>query len=177
MMLLLNGAAKLYAKNQILAESMSQYQSVFKTSKDRFIMIANKIKKDCRDPIEKAEGTPIKDSLISTLPFDAMLRDLNESFTELKKSSCSLAECLRAVKKNENEIESDTNIKTETEFHCNFDWSLNHFVGTRSFSASEIYSSEGKISSDGGVLSDTCKALPLKIEQPDAVRFSGQSRD
>ena len=47
-------------------------------------MLSKKIKKECFDVIEKAEGTPVKDNLISTLPLDSMLRDITESFSELK---------------------------------------------------------------------------------------------
>ena len=115
-------AAKIYGKSQILAESLNQYQTAFKISKDRFNMVANKIKKDCCDPIEKAEGTPIKDGLISTLPLDAMLRDLDESYTESKKSSCNLSESLRSTKKTEIEIETNTDIKSEAQLHCSLVW-------------------------------------------------------
>ena len=57
------------------------------------------------------------------------------------------------------------------------DWRLNHYVGTRNHASKRDSSVEGKFYADRGELSESCKAVPLKISKPDAVKFSGQSRD
>ena len=106
-----------------------------------------------------------------------MLRDITESFSELKLSSIKLAESLRATKQNEDDIQTETDIKDEITSQTNLDWKLNLYIGTRNFLSKNDSSAEGKLVVDGSSVGEICKAVPLKISKPEAVKFSGQSRD
>ena len=54
-------ALKASIKSKSLQDSLGQTKLSFKDAKDRFNMISDKIKKECFELIEKAEGTNIKD--------------------------------------------------------------------------------------------------------------------
>ena len=95
---------KAISKIKSLSDALGQTKSAFSQSKERFSIIANKIKKECCDIVEKAEGTPLKENLLATMPLETMLRDVKESHSELQKFAIKLAESLRAINTKEDEI-------------------------------------------------------------------------
>ena len=91
---------------------IEEIETIFSRNLCRFKMITNKVKSECWDVVENTEDSQTKQNLISTLPLDTMLRDMTDSYNELKLSSSKLAECLRATNQNENDIKTSSNIKT-----------------------------------------------------------------
>ena len=161
-------------KTAALCSSLEPTTVGFNISKENFNMIANNVKSKSSNIIEKIEDKTLKESTIIPLPIDSMLDSVTTAFDELKVQSCKLTEILHASGRS-----SDTraDIVSETSVYHELSLQLNQYKSIKSLALNKSTSGEDKFDPSCEGSHVVSKALPLKINKPDAVKFSGKSRD
>ena len=103
-----------------------------------------------------------------------MIKDITTSFDELKLQSGKLTEILHASGRS---TDTRADIVTETSTFHELSLQLNQYDSIKSWALKVSSAKEGKYDLSSETSHAVARALPLKVEKPEAVKFSGNSRD
>ena len=137
-------------------------------SKHEFNVVHDKIKAEL-DKIESQDNTEVKDKLIQLIPTESYARDLSISFNEIKKACNKLKDIRLASNKDGSESKLEYNYNEEHSIFFSLDMKLKTYEQAKTLLKNK--DSSAKISADSE------KCTPLKINNPEALKFSGEARD
>ena len=165
---------KVKIKTTSLCNSLEPTTVGFNISKEHFSMIVKNVKSKSSDIIEAIEDKSLKESAILTLPLDTMIDSITTSFDDLKLRSSKLTEILHASGRT---TDTRADIISETSLYHDLSLQLNQYNSIKTLALRTSSAVEGKFDPSCDSSPVVAKALPLKVGKPDAVKFSGNSRD
>lgn len=162
-------------KRKTLTGSLEERKLLLESARKEFVLVSQKIQQDAVDVIEKEDADSDKrQGLILALPTDSLIKDINNSYTEVKNNAVKLADAMKADGLSVDEIDKATTWETERATCYHLDLTLKVYDSIKKISLQKI-SHKSCSSEDTGVIGD--KANPIKVSKPDIIKFNGQARD
>ena len=161
------GFNKLAKCKTMLESEVEVRNSVAKAKKD-FKVVHDKIKEEINE-IELCADEDKQSKLIKMLPTESFLKDLSTSFNGVKKFCSKLKEIYQTAEKFGDESKLEAEYDVEYSDYFSLDTKLRKYEQAKSFCSTKSYSMK-----TGG---DSEKYEPLKINKPEALKFSGEARE
>ena len=155
-------------KNKSLLKSGKEKQDAVIKAKQDFKIIHDKIKEEL-DLIETLTDGDEKNKQIQLIPTESFIRDLSVSYSEVKRTCARFKEIYQASENSENEPKLDAICEYEYSIYVSLDIRLKKYDQAKGFI--KICSSSEKSTKDAGMIA------PLKINKPEALKFSGEARE
>ena len=110
-----------------------------------------------------------KNQLVQILPLESLIKDFSLAFSELKKSTYKLNEAMECSSTSIEKSKSEVDYDAERSTYFELDLQLKKYLELKNLLSTSPVTSANAI--------EGSKCVPLKINKPDALKFSGDARD
>lgn len=156
------------SKSKVLLKTEGVTQEAVAKAKRDFVFVHDKIKQEL-ERIEAHTDKEEKNNLIQLLPTESFIKDLHTSFNEVKKHGNKLKEINRVAEQDGEESKPEANYDIEHSNYFTLDMRLKMYEQARVLFKAKSPVMEGSSAVE--------KSMALKINKPDALKFSGNARD
>ena len=158
----------IFTKGRSLKLSEKEKLDCFVRAKAEFAIIYDKIKGEL-DRIDSLTDAKEKNDQIPLLPTESFIKDLSSAFGEVKKASSKLKEVHQVTESKENESKLRTDCDEEYSSYMSL------YIRLKTYAEAKTLIKPQPSHADGTMLTE--KSVPLKINKPDALKFSGEARE
>ena len=150
-----------------LTKNIEEANDQYTKAKKEFNLVFDKIMLEINKIESLESNSDARSAEINALPVDILVRNISTAFGEIKKSFNKLKEINRLTECNGNEAKATLDYETEHNKYIDVELKLKRFEQMRKPAAPASTDSSSK----------TVQAIPLKINKPDNLAYTGQARD